>query len=94
MTVPCGQRTELRLKIVSSVYKKDQIAWNWNRHKEKVGGHEQLHLDPESLKLHLDPANPFAYVLVVRAFRGGEPVSAELVLGPFEFFNNDTSAVR
>ena len=45
-------------------------------------------------ELHLDPANPFAYDLVVRAVRSGEPVSAELVLGPFWFFNNDTSTVR
>ena len=49
------------------------------------GGEEPIHLDPEN-----------AYVLVVQAFRNGklEPVSAELVLGPFEVFNHATSAVR
>jgi len=91
MTVPCGQRTKLQLKIVSGVCYTDHKrgkTFDWNQHKKvllKAGGRG---------KLHLDPANPFAYVLVVQAFRSGEPVSAELVLGPFEFFNNDTSAVR
>ena len=52
MAVPCGQRTELRLKIVSRVCYTDHKrgkTFDWNKHKKvllKAGKREELHLDP------------------------------------------------
>ena len=79
-SVTRGSRDKLSLKIVSAVCSRRE-----EEELEAEEGEEPIHLDPEN-----------AYVLVVQAFRMGklEPVSAELVLGPFEVFNHATSAVR
>jgi len=81
-SVTRGSRDQLSLKIVSPVCSR--------REEEKLEAEE----DEEAI--HLDPVNAYKYVLVVQAFSSGklEPVSAELVLGPFEVFNHPTSAVR
>ena len=80
-SVTRGSRDKLSLKIVSAVC---------SRREEE----EELEAEEGEEPIHLDPEN--AYVLVVQAFWCGkpEPVSAELVLGPFEVFNHATSAVR
>jgi hypothetical protein len=96
-TVTCGLRTELPLKIVSDLKQARQgkkgIGAQWCQRRKELeaeGGEEH------GEELHLHPENPFAYELVVQAFRSSTTlaVSAELVLGPFEVFNNATSAVR
>ena len=91
--VTCGVPAELSLKIVSDLKQARQgkkgIGAQWRQRKKELeaAGDEELYRHPE---------NPFAYELVVQAFRSDTlvPVSAELVLGPFEVFNNATSAVR